>query len=308
MEVLIPVVVFVGALVATCLWVYAQTLRRQKIRDRLTAATFPPMAQSRPVARAQFGEWAKQISKLLPLAPGDVAVTRRNLTAAGYSSETAIHVFYALKVLLGFGFTVFALLVRRDLTDNPVLQMVFPVVAALAGFFGTNLVLERLVERRRRKLRLALPDALDLMVVCVEAGVGLDQALLKVGRELEGVHPVLSQELATVNFEMRAGASRADALRGLATRTGSEDLRKLVSLLIQTDRFGTSMAESLRSHSDFMRIRRRQEAEERAAKVGVKLVFPIFFFLLPAMLVVAAGPGLLQLFKNLFPLMRDLQL
>jgi tight adherence protein C len=156
-------------------------------------------------------------------------------------------------------------------------------------------------------LRLGLPDALDLLVVCVEAGLGIDQAILKVSKELKLAHADISQELDMVHLEMRAGIARAEALRNIGDRTGSVELRKLAAVLIQTDRFGTSMAESLRTHADFLRVRRRQEAEERAAKVGVKLVFPIFFFLLPAMLVVAAGPGLLQLFKNLLPLMRGAQ-
>jgi tight adherence protein C len=164
--------------------------------------------------------------------------------------------------------------------------------------------LERRINKRRERLRLSLPDGLDLMVVSVEAGLGLDQAVQNVSRELTLAHPELSEELGLVTLEMRAGKRRAEALQNLAQRTGEPELRKLTSLLIQSDRFGTSMAEALRTHSEFMRTRRRQDAEERAAKVGVKLVFPIFFFILPSMLVVAAGPGLLQVFKYLFPMMK----
>jgi len=142
----------------------------------------------------------------------------------------------------------------------------------------------------------------------MEAGLGLDQAIVNVSRELALSHPEISQELSLVNLEMRAGKRRQEALKNLADRTGEPEIRKLVATLIQADRFGTSIADSLRAHSDFMRVRRRQQAEERAAKVGVKLVFPIFFFILPAMLVVAAGPGLLQLFKNLFPMMKSFQM
>jgi tight adherence protein C len=143
------------------------------------------------------------------------------------------------------------------------------------------------------------------MVVSVEAGLGLDQAIQYVARELAVTHKDLSEELGLLHLEMRAGKRRAEALRNLADRTGEQELRKLVAILIQTDKFGTSMAESLRVHSDFLRVRRRQQAEERAGKVGVKLVFPIFFFIMPAMLLVAAGPGLLQVFKYLFPMMRQ---
>jgi tight adherence protein C len=162
-----------------------------------------------------------------------------------------------------------------------------------------------MVDNRREELRFSLPDALDLMVVSVEAGLGLDQAIQYVAREMIVTHKELADELGLLNLEIRAGKRRAEALRNLADRTGETEIRKLVAILIQTDKFGTSMAESLRVHSDFMRVRRRQEAEERAGKVGVKLVFPIFFFILPAMLLVAAGPGLLQVFKYLFPMMRQ---
>ena len=144
------------------------------------------------------------------------------------------------------------------------------------------------------------------MVVSVEAGLGLDQAIQHVGRELQESHPQLAEELSLITLEMRAGTRRSDALRNLAERTGEPEIRKLVAILIQNDRFGTSMGESLRSHSDFLRVRRRQEAEERAGKVGVKLVFPIFFFILPSMMIVAAGPGMLQLFKHLFPMMKQI--
>jgi tight adherence protein C len=133
----------------------------------------------------------------------------------------------------------------------------------------------------------------------------MDQAMQYVATELMKAHPDICQELEMANLEMRGGKRRTEALHNLGERSGEPELRKLVAVLIQTDRFGTSIADSLRTHSDFMRVRRRQEAEERAAKVGVKLVFPIFFLILPAMLVVVAGPGVLQVFKYLFPMMRQ---
>jgi tight adherence protein C len=175
------------------------------------------------------------------------------------------------------------------------------------GFFIPGYVLDKKIQNRQDTIRLSLPDALDMMVVSVEAGLGLDQAIQHVGRELQMTHKDLSEELSLVNLEMRAGKRRSEALRNLAERTGEPELQKLVAVLVQTDRFGTSIGDSLRAHSDFLRIKRRQEAEERAGKVGVKLVFPIFFFILPSMLVVAAGPGLLQVFKYLFPLMKQFQ-
>ena len=170
-----------------------------------------------------------------------------------------------------------------------------------AGWILPRFILEKKVAKRQEIIRLSLPDALDLMVVSVEAGLGLDQAIQHVGRELQQSHPELSEELSLITLEMRAGKRRSDALRNLAERTGEPEVRKLVAILIQNDRFGTSMGESLRNHSDFLRVRRRQEAEERAGKVGVKLVFPIFFFILPSMMIVAAGPGIATDFQVSVP-------
>jgi tight adherence protein C len=197
------------------------------------------------------------------------------------------------------------LMVRNYLIHNFVLGIVVVVAGGFIGFMGSAMVLEQMGAARQTRLRLSLPDALDLMVVCVEAGLGLDQAIQQVARELAVTHPELCEEFGLVNLEIRAGKRRMEALKSLAERTGESEIRKLVAMLVQTDRFGTSIAESLRTHSEYLRVRRRQEAEERAAKVGVKLVFPIFFCVLPAMLLVTAGPGLLQVFKYLFPMMQN---
>jgi tight adherence protein C len=248
----------------------------------------------------------QQVGEKVPISPDDAGVTRRDLIMAGYRSDTAIKVFNGAKVTLCILFVIFAFTVRAAL-PNPVLRIVAMAFAGFMGFFLPSYILDKRIAKRQETLRLSLPDALDMLVVSVEAGLGLDQALQHVGRELQLTHKELSEELSLVNLEMRAGKRRADALRNLAERTGEPEIQKLVAILVQTDRFGTSMGDSLRSHSDFLRVRRRQEAEERAGKVGVKLVFPIFFFILPAMLVVAAGPGLLQVFKYLFPLMRQFQ-
>jgi tight adherence protein C len=165
----------------------------------------------------------------------------------------------------------------------------------MAGWILPKFFLEKKVKKRQEILKLSLPDMLDMLVVSVEAGLGLDQAMQHVARELHLAHPELCEEVSLVTLEMRAGKRRAEALRNFSERTGEPEIRKLMAILIQNDRFGTSMGESLRNHSDFMRTRRRQEAEERAGKVGVKLVFPIFFCILPSMLLVAVGPALLQI-------------
>jgi len=242
----------------------------------------------------------------VPVSPEDASLARRQLMAAGFRSDLAVQVYFGLKIVMCAGLLVAAFLLRNQLTSNAVLRIVLVAGGGALGFFGPNLVVDHLVTRRHEKLRFSLPDALDLMVVCMEAGLGLDQATVNVSRELQITHPEISEEFGLVSLEMRAGKRRSEALKDLASRTGEAELRKLVATLVQADRFGTSIADSLRTHADFMRVRRRQEAEERAAKVGVKLVFPIFFFIMPAMLVVAAGPGLLMLFKNLFPMMQGI--
>ncbi len=247
----------------------------------------------------------EQLGEQVPVAPADAAATRRELIAAGYSSERAVAVLYGSKILCCIGFLALAFLVRGYMPASNTLRNVFLIGAGLLGYMAPGFYLDSLVSKRHERLRYGLPDALDLMVISVEAGLGLDQAVQYVSRELAITHKDISDEFAIVNLEMRAGKRRVEALRNLADRTREPELRKLIAILIQTDKFGTSIADSLRTHSDFMRVRRRQEAEERAGKVGVKLVFPIFFCIMPAMMLVAAGPGLLQIFKYLFPMMRN---
>jgi tight adherence protein C len=257
------------------------------------------------------GPWTVRVLELIgekvPVAPADATATRRYLMAAGYRSDTALAVHYGIKVVCCVVFFLLGFALNTHVTSVRVLQYVFLIAATAGGYFGPNLVLERLVTMRQERIRFGLPDALDLMVISVEAGLGLDQAVVSVARELSVTHKDLSDEFKLVTLEMRAGKRRAEALKNLVDRTGEGDLRKLVAILLQTDRFGTSMAESLRSHSDFMRMKRTQEAEERANKVGVKLIFPIFFFILPAMILVAAGPAVIQIFRVLIPLMRQIR-
>jgi tight adherence protein C len=248
----------------------------------------------------------QQVGEKVPISPDDAGATRRDLIMAGYKSETAIKIFSGIKVTLAVVLVIFAFSFRSAI-PNPVLRVVAIAFGGFMGFFIPGYILDKKIQKRQDTIRLSLPDALDMMVVSVEAGLGLDQAIQHVGRELQMTHKDLSEELSLVNLEMRAGKRRSEALRNLAERTGEPELQKLVAVLVQTDRFGTSIGDSLRAHSDFLRIKRRQEAEERAGKVGVKLVFPIFFFILPSMLVVAAGPGLLQVFKYLFPMMKQFQ-
>jgi tight adherence protein C len=247
-----------------------------------------------------------QIGTRVPSSEGEVATLKMDLVRAGFRGENAVPVFYGLRIVATLMTLLLCVMMEARMPPNPVLKMGLMASGVGAGWVLPRFFLEKKVAKRQEVLRLSLPDALDLMVVSIEAGLGLDQAIQHVAKELAPSHPQLSEEMQLVTLEMRAGKRRSDALRNFAERTGEAEFRKLVAILVQNDRFGTSMGESLRTHSDFMRTRRRQEAEERAGKVGVKLVFPIFFFILPSMLVVAAGPGLLQVFKYLFPMMKQI--
>jgi tight adherence protein C len=246
-----------------------------------------------------------QIGSKVPSSDKDIATLRTDLIRGGFRSENAVAVFFGLRIVGTLAMLFVVVLMEPRLPSNPVMQMALMILGCACGWILPRFVLEKKVAKRQEILRLSLPDALDLMVVSVEAGLGLDQAIQHVAKELQVSHPQLSEEMSLVMLEMRAGKRRSDALRNFADRTGEDEIRKLVAILIQNDRFGTSMGESLRTHSDYMRIARRQQAEERAGKVGVKLVFPIFFFILPSMLIVAAGPGILQIFKYLFPMMKQ---
>jgi tight adherence protein C len=177
---------------------------------------------------------------------------------------------------------------------------------AAAGFFGPNEYVKIMAKRRQKAVRRGLPNALDLLVVCVESGLGLDQAIVQVAKELEHAHAEIAEEFTIVNLELKAGNRRADSLRNLAERTGVDDLRKLVAVLIQADRFGTGVAQSLRAHADYMRVQARQIAEEKAAKLGVKLIFPIFFCILPSLFVVTVGPIAVRIVRELIPMMNNM--
>jgi tight adherence protein C len=308
MAILVSVVLFLFLTGAITLFGYRRYAKPGRLYDQLgTTAVATETDVLGPPASSQgvFARITQHIGEKVPVSPTDVSMARRYLVAAGYRSDAAVRIYLGLRVVLAVVLLLAAFAFRDVVTSNPILRIVLVIAAGLAGYFGPSFVLDHMVSARQERLRLALPDALDLMVVCVEAGLGLDQAIRSVSEELKLAHREISEELGLVTLEMRAGKRRADALKNLADRTGEVELRKLVAILIQADRFGTSIAESLRTHSDFMRVRRRQEAEERAGKVGVKLVFPIFFFILPSMLIVSAGPGLLQVFKYLFPMMRS---
>ena len=244
-----------------------------------------------------FKQSFKRLSKYAPTSPAEMGKLKSRLVAAGYRGPEALPVFIGLR--LGCALFVFGLM-STGLVTRP--NVLVALGGAALGYVLPGMKLARMAKRRQHKIRLSLPDALDLLVVSVEAGLGLDQALQRVGNELAFAHKDLSDELRLVNLELRAGKARSDALRNLADRTGVDDLSSLTAMLIQTDKFGTSVAQSLRVHSDTLRTKRRQRAEEAAAKTGVKMVFPLVFCIFPAIWVVTIGPAAIKFVQVLFPL------
>jgi tight adherence protein C len=247
--------------------------------------------------RKSLSRFLARLGGVAPASKQEAGLLKRELGAAGFRSGSAVAIFSGFRIAccaVGLGIGFFC----RNLSPIPALHLLIPIGGIAFGYVLPGFGLGRLISRRRERVRLGLADALDLLVVCCEAGCGLDQAILNVSREFATVHRALSEEFALINMEVLAGSSRAAALRNFATRTGEEEVRKLVAILIQTDRFGTSIADALRTQADYMRIRRRQVAEEKAGKVGVKLVFPIFFFCMPALVILVAGPGMIQIMKS----------
>ena len=219
------------------------------------------------------------LGKALPMSDDKRAKEQSRLVTAGFRGQNAVWIWYGSMVTTGV--IAFLVLTVFGLPfSNPLLGIMLPVI-----------------------LGMVLPDMMDLAVVCVEAGMGLDQALQRIGKELRQPHPDLSDELHLYNLEVSAGWKRPDALRNLAERTAVDDVRSLVASLIQTDRFGTSIADSLRIFSDSLRVKRRQRAEEKAAKMNVKIVVPLVIFIFPAVFAVVAGPAIIGLVRDLLPLM-----
>jgi tight adherence protein C len=285
--------------------VYAFGEQQVTVADRLSTLSDPLSTDTdesfanRQVKRAR--EAAASLGKMLPAAAGQQASKAQLLmTRAGYRSADATLIMRGAKVLSPI-LCVVLVLVTGLYRYNPFFVI---LVALVAGFLIPETWLIWRIKVRQRRLQLALPDGLDLMVICVEIGLGLDQSLMKVAQEMRVVHPELADELQMVNLEMRVGKTRMDALRDLAHRTGSEEIKTLVAMLIQTERFGTSIAQSLRIHSEELRTRRRQRAEELSAKTTVKMVGPLVFFIFPALMVVILGPAVITLVRTLLPALK----
>ena len=243
----------------------------------------------------------RPLAKLsLPEEGWEVSPIRIRFINAGWCKSSAPALFYAAKTGLALLLPLLAYLLLRHGEHNLLLWL---VLAAALGYYLPDLWLKHCLKERQREIFETFPDALDLMTVCVEAGLAMDAALARVAQEIGMKSEILAEELQLVTLELRAGSAKDKALRNLALRTGVEDVDALVTLLIQAERFGTSIAASLRVQSDELRTKRRQRAEETAAKIALKLLFPLIFFIVPSLLVVLMGPALLQIRRALLPAM-----
>lgn len=239
----------------------------------------------------------KPLGAIIPRSPQEMSRQERRLWQAGFRRKDGPILLYGIKVgsvILLFAFCMLS----GVLQNNFLLGLILPV---FLGAFLPDFLLSRLIARRKERLELALPDTLDLTVICVEVGLSLDQALMRISEEISNSHPDLADELSIFNLEVRAGQSRARALRNLADRTEVDDLRSLVTVLIQSDRFGTSIGNSLRIFSDTFRTRQRQRAEEQAAKMSIKMIPALILFILPALIVVVMGPAIIIAIRELLP-------
>ena len=262
---------------------------------RLRSLSGQRAQQQKPKFKERLEQALDPLSKAIPLSPSEVSRARQWLIQAGYRDRRHLTIYVGSRVLLAF-VGLMTVLVFSGVKSLPLM-----ISVAAFGFFLPRFALKRMIKQRQQRITLGLPDALDLTVICVEAGLALDQALMRVGEDLHHAHPELSDEFHMVNLEMRAGKPRAEALRNLTARTGVDDIRALVATLVQTDRFGTSVAQALRVHSDSLRTERRQRAEEQAAKTTIKMVVPLVLFILPSIIFVTLGPAIIQLVRTLAP-------
>ena len=292
----------VGGLAGLCMMFFAP----HAIRERLdTVASAPAPTQ------LENGGWVERVAKVaqpftrlsLPEEGWEKSVLRTRFMNAGWRTPAAPTLYFAAKTLLALclpALLALGLALAERMPAGEKLMLVLFASAGL-GYYMPNMVLERLVRRRQREIFETIPDALDLLTVCVEAGLSLERALIKVAAEIHIKSLVLAQELQLVLMEMRAGFSKEKALRNFALRTGVEDVDTLVTMLIQSERFGTSMGAALRVHSDNLRTKRRLIAEEKAAKIALKLMFPLIFCIFPTVLMVLIGPAMIQMIRTLMP-------
>jgi tight adherence protein C len=290
--------VFGTAVVAALAYAFMPS-RADAIDRRLEELTLAKDEEEKPRYQSLVG-MLKRLGEKAPRRPKEMGSLRLRLVQAGFRRDEALTIFFGIRVAFALGlFAIFA----SSIFARPNIALALGGLGL--GYILPGMVLARMAKRRSHRIRLSLADMLDLLVVSVEAGLGLDAALQRVGQELAFAYPELADELRLINLELRAGKPRAEALRNLADRTGVDDLQSLVTMLIQTDKFGTSVAQSLRVYSETLRTKRRQRAEEAAAKTGVKMVFPLVTCIFPAIWVITIGPAAIKFVTVLFPLVEN---
>jgi tight adherence protein C len=293
--------IFVTVAVSTGLVVELVLARRsperRRLRDLVTAGGTGVVAvpTEGPLTSSPGDPTVDRLARLLPKSPKEMGRIRRRMALAGYHSPYAAVLYGAAEVLLPIICGLLTIWYWGIALGAVIAVFVMFVAYMLPGFW-----LLRQIDKRKKQIRNGLPDALDLFIVCVEAGSSLDQAIVKASEELALAYPALAEELRLITVEIRAGKPRLEAFRNFALRTKVDDVQSLVAMMVQTDRFGTSIAQALRTHADVSRTKRRQRAEERAAKLGVKLVFPLVFCLFPAFYVVTLGPAIIQFVRVFF--------
>jgi tight adherence protein C len=279
---------------------------RPKTTVERVLQTSAPASQSRESLRISVRRVLDAAGSRLGSREKDRERVIRQLAGVGFRKPGAVNVFYGSRVAASMFLCAAAAAVCLFRNPDGSTLIMVALGGLLTGYFLPGEFLNLMTRRRRKSIQRALPNTLDLLTICVESGLGLDQGILHVARELGRVHHEMSEELAMINFETRAGKSRPEALRNLAARTAVQDVKELVAVLIQADRFGTSVAQTLRTYSSHLRVQARQKAEEKAAQLSVKLVFPIFFFILPSLFVITVGPVVVRIFRDLLPMMNSL--
>jgi len=287
---------------------------KQRAEERLEEMRNPQLRRQGGEGGAATKKGAKMtkvLSKATPMAKPlqpksaeEVGKLRSRLTQAGFRSEEALGIFLGLKfigLVIGLMLSGATALATSSFTQS---ALMYTVLVSAAMFFLPDAVVWLVSKHRRDSIFFGLPDVLDLLVVCVEAGLGLDQAMRKVSEEMKKSARVVAEEFALCNFQLQMGRARNEVLQDLGARTGVDDLRSLAAILIQADKFGSSVAQALRVQSDSMRTRRRQLAEEKAAKTAVKLIFPLVIFIFPAIFVVLVGPAAITIVNEMFPMMQ----
>ena len=301
--ILFLVVIFfsIASLSAGLVWWLTTSRLRQRLADTIAANS---VVERSARWRERLASVIQPLAKLsLPAEGWEGSAIRIAFINAGWRQPSAPTIFFGIKTLLALSFPLITLALSGEgLRGSGVSRILFVLVSASAvGYYLPNLVLRYKIADRQREIFESFPDALDLLIICVESGLGLDQAIAKVATEIDIKSKVLAQELQLVLMELRSGFSRETALRHLALRTGLEEIDLLVAMMIQADRFGTSMGDSLRVHADNLRTKRRQRAEEAAAKIAVKLLMPLIFMIFPTLMLVLVGPAMIQIYRVLLP-------